>query len=54
MNYLKADEKLEKFYQEKPLADLTFIVEGKEILAHKTLLTAKCQYFCDMFMSLFG
>ena len=53
MNYLKADEKLEKFYQEKPLADLTFIVEGKEILAHKTLIAAKCPYFCDMFMSLF-
>jgi len=46
-------EKLKKFYQEKPLADLTFIVEGKEILAHKTLIAAKCPYFCDMFMSLF-
>jgi len=46
-------EKLKKFYQEKPLADLTFIVEGKEIPAHKTLLAAKCPYFCDMFMSLF-
>ena len=46
-------EKLNKFYQEKPLADLTFIVEGKDIPAHKTLLAAKYPYFCDMFMSLF-
>jgi len=47
------DKKLLKFYQEKPLADVTFIVKGKEILAHKTLLAAKCPYFCNMFLSLF-
>jgi len=46
------DKKVKKFYQEKPFADLTFIIEEKEFLTHKALLAAKCPYFCDMFMSL--
>jgi len=44
---------LKQFYLEKPLADLTFIVEGKKIPAHKSILAMKCPFFLKMFQSKF-
>ena len=41
----------QKFFQEKPFADLIFRVQGEEIKAHKAFLVARCSYFNNMFQS---
>jgi len=39
------------FFKEKPFADVTFKIQGKEIPAHKGFLAARCPYFKKMFTS---
>ena len=41
----------QKFFKEKPFADLVFRVQGEEIKAHKAFLAARCSYFNNMFQS---
>jgi len=41
---------MEMLWKEKPFADITFIVEGEEIQAHRAILL-KCRYFQDLFKS---
>jgi len=41
---------MEMLWDEKPFADITFIVHGEEIQAHRIILL-KCRYFQNMFKS---
>jgi len=41
----------QKFFKEKPFADLIFRVQGEEMKAHKAFLAARCSYFINMFQS---
>lgn len=47
-NFRASDRKL---FIEKPFADITFNVDGEQILAHKALLATRSQHFSNMFQS---
>ncbi len=44
---------LDKLYNDKTFCDVTFLVEGRQIKAHKCILANESDYFNRMFTSLF-
>ncbi len=44
---------MRKLYIEKLFADVTFVVQGEEIKAHKGIIAARSKFFENMFLSKF-
>jgi len=44
---------LEQLFREKLMSDVILKVEGEEIPAHKSIISAGCKYFYGMFKSKF-
>jgi len=45
---------LEQLWKEKLMSDVILKVEGEEIPAHKSIISAGCKYFYGMFKSKFS
>jgi len=46
---IKFGSNMKKFFQNPDFSDITFLVHGQEVFAHKNILAAQCEYFNVLF-----